>query len=441
MYHAPIASTVRGRTDDDLRAGLAAILDRVDSIEPHVHALLPEPDRRERVLAEMETLLARYPEPASRPPLFGVPVGVKDIFHADGFRTRAGSRLPASLLEGPEASTVSRLLAAGAIIIGKTVTTEFAYFQPGPTRNPWNLEHTPGGSSSGSAAAVSAGYAPLALGTQTIGSINRPAAFCGIVGFKPSYGRVATDGVIPFSASADHVGLLTASTAWARLGASVLWEAWRDVAPTASRATILVLDDAYTAQADDETRDTVAAAAERLEAAGHSIVRLRFFDGEGSEGLQAIDTVNETHNRMIAREFADVHRVWSTHYRDRYSPRSLELIERGWDVGDTELDRAIVARLDLRRRVDALLREHEADAILTPSSQTAAPLGIDATGSPIMNLPWTYAGVPTVTLPASRNPAGLPLGVQLCGAYGRDEELLALASAVETTVAVPVATG
>ena len=197
--------------------------------EPSVLAFLPEPGRFARLQREGRALMDRYPYPRSRPPLFGVPIGVKDIFHADGFVTRAGSKLPATILQGQEAETVRRLQAAGALIMGKTVTTEFAYFEPGPTRNPHNAEHTPGGSSSGSAAAVGANICPLALGTQTIGSIIRPASFCGAVGYKPTYERISRSGVIPLSPSLDHVGLFASDVAGAGLAASTLIEEWRSI--------------------------------------------------------------------------------------------------------------------------------------------------------------------------------------------------------------------
>src|SRR5687768_9417567 len=165
---------------------LAQLEARAAETDPAIEAMMPEPGRFERLQREAEALLARYPNPAERPALFGVPVGVKDILHVDGLVTRAGSKLPPEELQGPESAVVSALKQAGALILGKTVSTEFAYFGPGPTRNPHNPAHTPGGSSSGSAAAVGAGLAPLALGTQTIGSIIRPAAYCGVVGYKPS---------------------------------------------------------------------------------------------------------------------------------------------------------------------------------------------------------------------------------------------------------------
>ena len=189
---------------------------RIEQLEPRIRALLPEPGRRERLIAEAKALRERFPEPDRRPPLFGILVGVKDIINANGFPTRAGSTLPPEVFAGPEATCVRRLRAAGALVLGKTVTTEFAYLDPGPTANPSDPARTPGGSSSGSAAAVAAGYAPLALGSQTVGSVIRPAAFCGVVGFKPSYDRIPTDGVLCFSRSVDCVGLFaqTSFASW-----------------------------------------------------------------------------------------------------------------------------------------------------------------------------------------------------------------------------------
>jgi Asp-tRNA(Asn)/Glu-tRNA(Gln) amidotransferase A subunit family amidase len=433
MFHRPVA--VRTFADarasnDAIRDRLAETLDRIDEVEPHIYALVPERGRRQRVTAELETLIARYPAHAPRPALFGVPVGVKDIFCVDGLPTRVGSKLPARLFAGPEAISVSRLRAAGAVIVGKTITTEFAYFAPGPTRNPWNPAHTPGGSSSGSAAAVSAGYCPFALGTQTIGSVNRPAAFCGIVGLKPSYGRVATDGVLPFSVSADHVGVLAADVASVRAGAEVVWDDWRDGAAcggrhdsAAGRGVVLVLDDAYAAQADDEARGAVAGAATALERDGWTVRRVGLFD--------AVEPINEAHNRMVAREFADVHERWAAEWGHLYAPQSLKLLERGRGVTDAELDEARAGRAGLRARAERLLESERAVCIVSPGSMTAAPAGIDATGSPIMNLPWTHAGLPTITLPVCRNRAGLPLGVQITSSYGSDEQLVELASQFE----------
>ncbi|MFW5873649.1 MAG: amidase family protein, partial [Bacillota bacterium] len=193
------------KIDEIIASSLALIEEKEDLIA----ALLPEKDRKERLEQDIKKLKDNYSSAVSNPDLYGVPVAVKDIFHVNGFKTRAGSRLDPDLLTGKEGYLIKKLHSQGALVIGKSVTTEFAHFEPGPTRNPHNPEHTPGGSSSGSAAAVAAGYCPLALGTQTIGSIIRPAAFCGIIGFKPSYGRIPLEGLIKFSKSVDHIGFFT----------------------------------------------------------------------------------------------------------------------------------------------------------------------------------------------------------------------------------------
>src|SRR5258706_4039005 len=179
---------------------------RITEREPSVLSFIPEEERFVRLHKEADALLFTYPDIVNRPPLYGMLAGVKDIFHVDGFTTQAGSHLPFEIFQGNEAESVTKLKNAGALILGKTVTTEFAYFSPGPTRNPHHSEHTPGGSSSGSAAAVAAGFCQLALGTQTIGSIIRPAAFCGVVGVKPTYERISRACVIPLSPMLELLG-------------------------------------------------------------------------------------------------------------------------------------------------------------------------------------------------------------------------------------------
>src|SRR6185436_11758205 len=220
---------------EDMRAGRLLLPDFLSQVEArflerelNVLALLPEENRFTRLHEDADTLVLSYPDLIKRPALFGALVGVKDIFQVEGFLTQAGSRLPSNLLQGAEAASVTRLKEVGALIFGKTVTTEFAYFFPGPTRNPHNPEHTPGGSSSGSAAAVAAGFCQLALGTQTIGSIVRPAAFCGVVGVKPTFERISRAGVIPLSPSLDHIGIFTADVETAIHAARVLYKDWNE---------------------------------------------------------------------------------------------------------------------------------------------------------------------------------------------------------------------
>ena len=449
--------------ETNLAEELSALLDRVDRHEETLAALLPDETaaaRRDRILREAAALEKRWSDPASRPPLFGALVGVKDIFHADGFPTRGGSALPAEafLRAGApgrpdehrnEASVVTALREAGAVILGKTVTTEFAYFGPGPTRNPWNPDHTPGGSSSGSAASVAAGFCHIALGTQTIGSISRPASFCGVAGYKPSYGLIASDGVIPFSDDADHVGMIASEVSTLTRSAAVAVKGWsaplrraegdessegsRHAPPIGSDmrhllGTVLIPDDAYLEQTDAAGLRGFDAAVERLAGLGVAIQRVSIFSD--------IETINDAHKDMIARDFAEVHAHWFGEYGDLYHPRSAQLIERGAAVSDERREQARAGRLHIRERIERALERHGAALWLAPATVGEAPRGIETTGDPAMNLPWTYAGVPTVSvpitgLPDGRGPTGLPLGIQIASQYGSDEQLLHRAAALE----------
>ncbi|MFW6228137.1 MAG: amidase [Alkalispirochaeta sp.] len=464
---------------------LNEILDSVETGEPRIHALLPDEtdrDRRHRIESAMEEVRgnqgtlkgSRLPEETPPRSLSGMIVGVKDLFHTSDFPTRAGSSLPAEAFlepgapgecgggsEGSDATAVARLRSAGAIVLAKTVSTEFAYFAPGPTVNPRNTDHTPGGSSSGSAAAVAAGFCHAALGTQTIGSISRPASFCGVVGYKPSYGRVPVGGVVPFSPSADHVGVIAADVATAGQVAAVLVDNWdttsadtthaKEEITAARRAksaaegisavspglreilhesvrTVLVPDDAYLSQATESARRALEAAVERLTGLGIAVQRVSIMDD--------IATINEAHRAMIAREFAEVHRFWLDRYGERYHPRSLELIETGCGVSDETYESARRGQEELRKRLGAAIERHGATVWISPATPGEAPKGIDSTGDPVMNLPWTYAGVPTVSIPVDRlphgmGPHGLPLGVQLAAPFENDETLIYHATLIE----------
>ncbi|WP_331232815.1 amidase [Natronorarus salvus] len=412
---------------DALRSGettpldyLDRLRDRIDRHESDVRAFVPEPewDRLER---EARALPERFPDPDSRPPLYGTPVGVKDIFHVEGMKTRAGSELPPEVLSGPEARSVERVRAAGGLVLGKTVTTEFAYFDPGPTRNPHDLAHTPGGSSSGSAAAVAAGFAPLAFGTQTVGSVIRPAAFCGVVGLKPSFGRIPTTGVIPFSTSVDHVGLFTGDVAGMGVAAAVCYDDWRTL-PEPEDPVLGVPEGSYLGQADDVGLDAFEAAVERLAAAGYDIERV--------EALSGIDGINERHQRLIEADAALVHHEWYEGYGERYSEHMTGIVDGGRKVSVGELADDRAGRDRLRSELHAAMDEAGIDCWLSPPAPGPAPEGIDSTGDPVMNLPWTHSGLPTVTVPAGER-EGLPVGLQCSARFGADERLLAWAEGFE----------
>ncbi|MCA9995986.1 MAG: amidase [Anaerolineales bacterium] len=415
----------------ELRNGRLSLLTHLDQLEayfnqrePDVLAFVPEENRFARLRRDAQALLSQYPDPAARPPLFGIPIGVKDIFHTDGFVTQAGSRVPASAIQGQEATSVTQLKAAGALILGKTVTTEFAYFAPGPTRNPYNLAHTPGGSSSGSAAAVSAGLAPLTFGTQTIGSINRPAAFCGAVGYKPTYDRISRAGVIPLSPSVDHIGLFASDVAGCELAASLLCADWQPVA--ASRPTLGIPEGAYLQRTSAVGLAHFRATCDRLAAAGFGLQSVPL--------MADFDDIYARHNVIVAADAAQVHGQWFAEYGERYHPKTADLIVRGRGITAVSLQTALAGRAQLRHELAAAAAAHGVDVWLSPPALGAAPAGLDSTGDPVMNLPWTHAGVPTLTVPAGFDEHGLPLGLQLAAGWQQDELLFGWGKQVEAAL-------
>jgi Asp-tRNA(Asn)/Glu-tRNA(Gln) amidotransferase A subunit family amidase len=391
--------------------------------EPGLQAFLPEEGRFERLRREKKGLEARWPDPQNRPHLFGIPIGVKDVFHVDGFETRAGSRLPPAVLRGPEAPSVTALKEAGALILGKTVSTEFAYFAPGPTRNPRNPEHTPGGSSSGSAAAVAAGLCPLALGTQTIGSILRPAAFCGVVGFKPSKTQISTSGMVPLSPSLDEVGFFTRSAGTARLLGSLLCDRWRPYPPE-RRPRLGVPVGPYLSRISKEGMIHFRSVCDRLADGGYEILP--------APAMEDFDEVVARHYRVVAAEAARVHRDWFDRFEELYDPRTAELIRKGREITDEELARDLAGCHRFGDEITELMDRHRLDLWISPSAPGAAPRGLDTTGDPVMNLPWTQAFMPAVSLPAGQNAEGLPMGVQIAAVMGDDEDLLFWAAEMES---------
>jgi Asp-tRNA(Asn)/Glu-tRNA(Gln) amidotransferase A subunit family amidase len=393
---------------------------RFEAIEPQIQAFIPEPNRFQRLAQEAQELERRYPDPNQRPPLYGALVGIKDIFHVDGFVTRAGTNVPPEHFAGAEAAVVTRLKQAGALIAGKTVTTEFAFFEPGPTRNPHNLNHTPGGSSSGSAAAVAAGLVHLATGTQTVGSVIRPAAYCGVVGYKPSFDRIDTNGLVYYSRSIDHVGLFTQDVSGMRLVASVLVNDWNSILPRTIPRILAVPEGAYLQQAT--ALDAFEAQVQRLAEAGYEIKRIPVFED--------IAELTELHNDLIAAELAQEHATWFEEQIAHYRPRTIEMIRRGQGVSAERLQQGRDNRLKLREQVHQLMRDHSIDMWICPAAPDVATEGIQSTGNPAMNMPWTHAGLPAITIPAATGAKGLPLGLQICAAYGNDGHLFTWAGEI-----------
>ena len=396
----------------DLDCPTAAELAAIDRWEPKVHALVDwdasiARDRAERVGPGL---------------LSGWSVAVKDIIDVAGLPTRCNAAFIPAKPAAANAAIVGLLLARGAYVAAKSVTTTFAYLDPGPTRNPWHLDHTPGGSSSGSAAAVACGMVRLALGTQTVGSITRPASYCGVVGFKPTYGCLGLDGVFPLAPSLDTVGYFTANAVDAQRAFAALTE--RPLVALNGALRIAVVEDMLCEPADPVMVNAVRNSADRLNAAGHetSVVVLPRLVGDAYEN----------HRTLVAVEAAQSHRELFSRFGEQYPVKLRQLIEYGQTVRRGQLEEIESHRERTKAALDVALKEW--DVVISPSAPGAAPRGIEATGDPRMNLLWTYAGLPTLTLPAALDGQGLPLGIQLTGMRMQDAALLAAGVVVEQAV-------
>jgi aspartyl-tRNA(Asn)/glutamyl-tRNA(Gln) amidotransferase subunit A len=402
-----------------------AALDRIDALEPTLKAWVSVD--RAGALASARALSDEARAGRFRGPLHGIPVGVKDIFHVEGMVTTAGAGSFAHVRASEDAASVARLRRAGAIILGKTTTTEFAYLDPTPTTNPWNPAHTPGGSSAGSAAATGARIVPLALGSQTIGSTLRPAAYCGIVGFKPTHGLVAADGVHPLAPSLDHVGIFCRSVADAALAFAVLTDAIavRPAAPqTDSAPRIGVLDGFFSDRADAQTRANIAGVADAFAREGARVMDAAL-PASFSGVLDAATLIIET-------EAAAVHEAKFAEHGRLYRSKIRALVERGMQRSATAYTQA----LELRRRFCADMEQLLAavEVLVMPTTPAPAPRGLDSTGDPTFCAPWSFAGLPAISLPSGLTPEGLPLGVQLVAGPGAETTLLAAARWCEQVI-------
>ncbi len=359
--------------------------------------------------------------------LHGVAIGIKDIFDTGDMPTELGSPLWAGRTPRRDAAVVARLRAAGAVIMGKTVTTEYAYFQPGKTTNPHDAGRTPGGSSSGSAAAVAAHMVPGAIGSQTNGSVIRPAAFCGVVGFKPTHGLIPRSGALLLSRTLDHVGVFGRTVEDVALLAETLVgfdEEDPDTRPLARPPLAAVagsepplpprfafVRSPVWERAEPETREAFA---ELVEALGEAVVEVELGGGFAR-------TV-EMHRTIMEVEMArNLHRDYEKG-RDRLSPVLREAIERGRRHAAVDYAAAVAGIPSLNVSIEPVFDEF--DAILTPAAPGEAPHGLGTTGDPIFCTTWTYLGTPAVTLPLLGSAAGMPLGVQLVGRRDGDARLL-----------------
>ncbi len=361
-------------------------------------------------------------------PLHGVPVGIKDVFDTSDYATELGSPLWTGRTPRQDAAAVARLRAAGAVILGKTVTSEYAYFHPGKTRNPHDPERTPGGSSSGSAAAVAAAMVPVAIGTQTNGSVIRPAAFCGVVGFKPTHGLIPRTGSLLLSRTLDHVGVFARSVEDAALLASVLigYDAEdADTRPIAAPALVSV--SASKPPLPPRLAFVRSPSWSHAEPATHAaFAELVAMLGDDTvcevELVPAFDRAAEMQRVVMEVEMAHNLRRDYENGRSQLSAALQSLIECGRRRAAVEYTGALSGIAPLNQALEPLFDEF--DAILTPSAPGEAPLGLASTGNPIFSTLWTYLGTPAITLPLLTSERGLPIGVQLVGRRNNDARLL-----------------
>jgi aspartyl-tRNA(Asn)/glutamyl-tRNA(Gln) amidotransferase subunit A len=443
-------------------AYLNACLARIDACEPAIGAWV-HLDREGALHAalecEREVGLGR-----SAGALHGIPVALKDIIDVAGLPTTAGAGPFAHQRPSVDATAVARLRSRGAVILGKVTTTAFAFLDPSPTRNPWNLAHTPGGSSSGPAAAVAARMVPLALGTQTVGSVLRPAAYCGVVGFKPSYGRISTAGVAPLAWSLDHVGSFSRSVEDAALALTVL--AGAD--PADPRASAAPVDDYLTGLVDppaprigflrpllERTAPEMSAHLEMvvqsLRDQGGSVVEVDLPPSFGNDAgalwtttlanegpgqpapARVFSGIHDAALTVMQAEAAAAHHALFAAHAEEFPPRIRQALAGGQVIPAVAFLLAQEARERFRHEAAALAVRY--DALLTPTVGAPAPKGLEATGDPYFCAPWSAAGMPAIALPSGLAEDGLPFSIQLVGAPFAEARLLAAAAWCERTLA------
>ena len=425
MHHKRLTITQAAR---QLRSGEAtprslveACLDKIDRLDEQIRAWVILD--RERALADADRLGQMLKTGNLCGPLHGIPWGIKDIVDVQDLPTRCGSARRVDHGAPSDAEIVQQLRAAGAIILGKTVTTEFACFDPPPTRNPWNLAHTPGGSSSGSAAAVATGMCLAAIGSQTGGSINRPASFCGVTGFKPTFGSISRKGVFPVSHRLDHVGPLGCSVADLQLFQRAILGA-----TTGRTLPLRWLTDFCAERTEPTVSDTTSRALDALRASTQI---------DNAPPLPpSFSDVHQHHFRIMAVEAAQVHRQHWQAEPTSFGPNLSSLIETGLATSDKQYEQAQQHQIHFRQEMDGYLAEQ--GALVLPATPTAAPADLSTTGDPLFNSPWSYGGFPAVNFPCGLDVNGMPCGLQLVGARGSDADLLETAVWCEAQLATSI---
>ena len=384
-----------------------------------------EPDLKAFVSRNSLEDLKRAIQPG---PLSGIPVGIKDIINTQDLPTTNGSPIYANHRPERDARIVQKIRSLGGVVFGKTVTTQFAWKTPGPTVNPWNSAHTPGGSSSGSAAAVAAGIVPLALGTQTVGSIVRPAAFCGVVGFKPSFGAISKEGVHPVAFSLDHIGVFTRSVDDAAFAFQLLKDDSSEIQEFAlvdlkleQAPKIALIKTPFDHLMSKEQQQTIQFAMKKLEQAG-AIVKTIELPAQYWNGVDHLPTI-------MAYEAAQIHHEHLKHNKDLVCENIKELAMKGAEYSQAEYESALALQKNLRNSISEVFQDF--DALLLAPATGEAPRDLTWTGDPSFCALSSFLGTPSINIPAGISANGLPLGIQLMGNYREDLSLLKTAKFTE----------
>jgi len=407
-----------------------ALLSRIASLDGNIRAwawLKPEEAIKAARLSDRHLHAGETPGP-----LQGLPIGVKDIFATAGVPTEMGSPAFAGHIPDRSAKVIERIEAQGAFVMGKTVTTECAFLFPGKTRNPWNPRHTPGGSSSGSAAAVAAGFVPAALGTQTNGSVIRPAAFCGVVGFKPTQGLIPIAGALTFSHTLDQPGIFTRrveDAAW--LAASLTGEGGKPSPSSNARSTpprLAAVKTPFWEQAEDDAKQNFRENIQTIRKGGAHVEECELPE-IFSHAHRAIRTIMAVESALNLEE---LHRKQAP----LLSSTLKDFIAEGTNTGAVVYLQALEMRLTLQGELDRFLTKY--DAIITPPTTGEAPATLEQTGNPGFCSIWSLCGVPAVTIPVGFGPRGLPLGLQIVGPRGKDRRALSSAHWCEGLFSFPL---
>ncbi len=419
---------------------LEGILSRIADVEPYLHLFADfDPHVLRRDCSSLNSVSSTV---QSNKPLLGIPIGVKDIIDTRQLKTQRGSKAFKGRIAPKAASVVQSIEEHGGLVLGKTVTTEFAWRSPGLTRNPWNLAHTPGGSSSGSAAGVASRCMPAAIGTQTLGSIIRPAAYCGVVGFKPSFGTIPRTGVYPLSPSLDHIGVFTRSVEDAAYLTSFLikndgvdfphhsplpipsplnWSNWSDAQKNMRPPKIALLKTSKWARVSVEQQQLIEKTALHLSQSGADVSVLDL--------PPSFDCIWDMADTIQFAEAAEINELLALEEPCRISSLTQTLVKKGLNIPMLEYVKAKRKQQELIAEFTQCLRG--IDAVLTAPALGEAPKGLEDTGDAVFCTPFTFLGAPAITLPAGYSSNGLPLGIQLANDWGSDAKLLSVAAWVE----------